>query len=111
MTAGEYLGVFVGRQQRNRFIERRGPNVIELSWNHDTSSRLIDFHTASGLSGMSICFTPKGDSASTTALTIAGVAPIVPASPTPFTPSGFTGEGVSVRSVSNHGSCEALGNA
>src|SRR5438045_7470457 len=31
------------------------------------------------------------------------ISPIVPASPTPFTPSGFTGEGVSVRSVSNHG--------
>ena len=52
---------------------------------------------------MSMWRTPNGASASTTALTIAGVAPMVPASPTPFTPSGLTGEGVSVRSSSNHG--------
>src|SRR2546421_6159480 len=71
----------------------------------------INFQTASGLIGISTCFTPYGDSASTIAFTIAGVAPIVPASPTPFTPSGFTGEGVSVRSVSNQGTCEAFGSA
>jgi hypothetical protein len=39
----------------------------------------------------------------------AGVAAIVPASPTPFTPSEFTGDGVSVRSVSNDGRSAALG--
>src|SRR2546428_2519127 len=71
----------------------------------------INFQTLSGRTGISTCFTPYGDSASTIAFTIAGVAPIVPASPTPLTPSGFTGEGVSVRSVSNHGTCEALGSA
>lgn len=38
---------------------------------------------------------PKGAKASRTALTIVGGAAIVPASPTPFTPSGLTGEGVS----------------
>src|SRR5437867_3462897 len=82
-----------------------------------TSQRTPLFHSLticqifSGLIGISTCFTPYGDNASTMALTIAGVAPIVPASPTPLTPSGFTGEGVSVRSVSNHGTCEALGSA
>ena len=41
---------------------------------------------------------PSGDSASTAAFTTAGVAAIVPASPMPFTPSGLTGDGVTVRS-------------
>src|SRR6266436_6200715 len=76
--------------------------------NH-TTYWLINFQTASGRAGISRCFTPYGDSASTMAFTIAGVAPMVPASPTPFTPRGLTGEGVSVRSSSNQGSCEALG--
>ena len=52
--------------------------------------------TTSGLMGISMWRTPYGASASTIAATIAGVAPIVPASPTPFAPSGFTGDGVSV---------------
>ena len=39
---------------------------------------------------------PSGDSASTTEFTTAGEQPMVPASPTPFTPSGFTGDGVIV---------------
>src|SRR6266436_1985279 len=78
---------------------------------HSLLAYLINFQTFSGLTGISRRFPPYGDSASTIALTIAGVAPIVPASPTPLTPSGFTGEGVSVRSVSNHGTCEAFGSA
>ena len=53
--------------------------------------------------------TPSGRRASITALTIAGEAAIVPASPTPLTPSELTGEGVSVRSVSNDGSSAAVG--
>ena len=42
---------------------------------------------------MSMCFTPNGLSASTAAFTMQGVEPSVPASPTPFAPSGFTGVG------------------
>ena len=38
-----------------------------------------------------------------TALTTAGVDAIVPASPTPFTPSWFVVAGVSVRAVTNGG--------
>jgi len=45
------------------------------------------------------------------ALTIVGVAAIVPASPTPFTPRSLTGDGVSVRSVSKLGSSAAVGSA
>src|SRR5215813_9732870 len=86
-------------------IEGVGPSK------NDHALALIIFQTASGLTGMSRCRTPKGDNASTIAFTIAGVAPIVPASPTPLTPSGFTGVGVSVRSSSNHGIMAAFGNA
>ena len=60
---------------------------------------------------MSIHLTPSGASASSTAAVIAGVAAIVPASPTPLTPSELTGDGVSVRSVSKLGSSAAVGSA
>ena len=55
--------------------------------------------------------TPRGRRASMTALATAGEAAIVPASPTPLTPSVFVGDGVSVRSVSNDGISAALGSA
>ena len=54
---------------------------------------------------------PSGRSASMTALTTAGVAAIVPASPMPLTPSEFDGDGVSVRSISNDGISAAVGSA
>src|ERR1700704_6164831 len=113
MAAGENLGlVAVLRQQSDSLIDRLGSQVIKRCGNHDCLLyALIAFQIVSGLIGISRCFTPNGASASTIAPTIAGVAPIVPASPTPFTPSGFTGEGVSVRSSSNQGSCDALGTA
>ena len=56
-----------------------------------------------------MCRTPSGESASTTEFTTAGEQPIVPASPTPFTPSGLTGDGVSVWLLSIHGIEDALG--
>ena len=66
-------------------------------------------HTRAGVSGMSMCAMPNGWSASITALAIAAGDAIAPASPTPFTPSGLTGDGVTVRSVSNIGSMSAFG--
>ncbi len=48
---------------------------------------------------MSRCRTPKGASASTTALTTAGVEPMVAASPIPLAPSGLKGVGVTVSAV------------
>ena len=45
-------------------------------------------HTRSGRIGISICVTPRCASASTTAFAIAGGAPTVADSPTPFAPSG-----------------------
>src|SRR5207245_4858171 len=67
------------------------------------------FHIFSGVIGMSMWRTPSGERASTTELTTAGEQPIVPASPTPFTPSGFTGDGVVVWLLSIQGSMDALG--
>ena len=46
-------------------------------------------HSFSGRSIMSMCFTPNSLSASTAAETMHGVEPSVPASPTPFAPSGL----------------------
>ncbi len=60
---------------------------------------------------MSMWRTPSGDRASTTEFTTAGELPMVPASPTPFTPRGFTGEGVSVWLHSINGMKCALGMA
>ena len=51
-------------------------------------------HTLSGVSGMSMFFTPACQSASITAFTYAAGDPTVGDSPTPFAPSGWCGEGV-----------------
>ena len=42
---------------------------------------------------------------------LAGGHSLLPASPTPFTPIGFTGEGVTVLSISNQGIIAAFGTA
>src|SRR2546425_1247730 len=64
-----------------------------------------------GRSGMLRCPTPTRRSASTTALTIAGVEPIVAASPMPLAPIGLWGVGVTVWSVVNEGRSSARGTA
>ena len=66
-------------------------------------------HTRSGVHGIAMSLTPIGRSASTTALTTAGVDAIVPASPTPLVPSGWSGAGLSVRSVTKSGRSAAVG--
>src|SRR5262249_58663249 len=65
--------------------------------------------TFSGVTGMSMCFTPRCESASTTAFTMAAGAPTVADSPTPFAPNGWCGEGVTVLSVSHLGVSIAVG--
>src|SRR5207249_177031 len=70
---------------------------------------LIAAHTRIGEHGISTSLTPNRRTASTTALTTAGVEAIVPASPTPLTPKGFVVDRVSVRSVVNDGRSAALG--
>src|SRR3989442_5754322 len=66
-------------------------------------------HTFSGVHGGSISVTPRGLSASTTALTTAGVEPMVALSPTPLTPSGLMGLGVIVRSSTKLGRSGPVG--
>ena len=56
-----------------------------------------------------MCVTPRCRSASTTAFAIAGGAPTVADSPTPFAPSGWCGEGVMVLSVSQLGDSSEVG--
>jgi len=67
--------------------------------------------TRSSVIGISTPSTPNGSSASETAFTTACGAAMVPASPTPFTPSGLCGLGVTVDSVSISGMCSAFGTA
>src|SRR4051794_19296735 len=67
--------------------------------------------TRSDVVGISMCRTPRCETASTTAFCTAGVAPIVPASPIPLTPNGFNGLGVAMSTNVKSGSSAALGNA
>lgn len=62
-----------------------------------------------GVQGISMSVTPNCRTASSTALTTAGVDAMVPASPTPLTPSGLPGAGVEVRSVTKGGRSTAVG--
>ena len=98
VAAREHLRVLaVPGEEPERLLERRRPDIIERGGDHDRPPfSWIARQTRSGVNGRSRWRMPSGESASTTAFAIAGVAPIVPASPTPFTPSGFEGDGVSV---------------
>ena len=69
----------------------------------------IASHTRSGVAGMSMCRTPRCATASTTAFWTAGVAPMVPASPMPFTPSGLRCVGVAMSRRVKLGSSAADG--
>src|SRR5690606_9477546 len=103
-----------GRQRRHRVGHGRRPGVVECRRDHDATS-VVDLaacrvrQTRSGVQGIGTSLTPYGRSASTTALTTAGVEAMVPASPTPLTPSGLEVAGVSVRSVTNSGRSAAVG--
>src|SRR3569832_1221910 len=90
-AARERLGAF--SQQTQRLIQSLGRGIIERLGNHAFLPE-ASFQIFSGVIGISMCRTPSGESASTTKNTTADEAPKEPASPTPFTPSGFTGDGV-----------------
>src|SRR5215472_6051448 len=62
-----------------------------------------------GVAGISRLLTPSGDSASITALTIAGSAPTVPASPAPLAPSGLRLVGTGLEWISMSGIVSARG--
>src|SRR5439155_5471500 len=61
---------------------RKRERAADVERHHRVPFRAV--HTRSGLSGMSRCLTPNVLRASTTALTTAGVLPIVAASPMPL---------------------------
>src|SRR5688572_14708900 len=118
------LGVEVGRLRRNLHVltQRRHdlgvPGLLRerqrgLRIHHvfPVRARARAAQTRSPLSGMSRWRTPKDFSASTTALTMAGVEPMVAASPMPLAPIGLNGVGVTVWSTVKSGRSSAWGTA
>src|SRR6266567_4970991 len=77
--------------------------------NRAPTAACILAQTFSGLSGISMVLMPSGASASSTAFTTAGGAPMQPPSPIPFAPSGLMGEGVSTTPPIQEGICAMLG--
>src|SRR5215471_15827495 len=109
VAAGDELSLAIGSAQlRQRIVERGGPAVFERRRDHARPPWMMR-HSFSGRSIMSTCFTPNSLNASTAAETMHGVDPRVPASPTPFAPSGLTGVGVTVAASSKRGKSCARG--
>src|SRR3954451_3757456 len=113
MASCKHLGIRTRGEQVERFVQTARRFIVEVCWDHavlpaDVTATVLEalvmaFQTRSGLRGISMWRTPSDDNASHTAFTMQGVEPMVPASPTPFTPIGFTGDGVTVRSSVNSG--------
>ena len=109
LAAGEELRVSPAfGDQLDRVVDTLGDVVVERCGNHVFASSIAR-QTRSGVAGIWMSFTPRCERASSTALITAGAAAIVPVSPTPFTPSGFVGLRLSVRSSSYEGSSAADG--
>src|SRR4029079_3218342 len=109
MAAREQLCVSPAlAEERAVRVASLGDVVVERCRDHDIASSIAR-QTRSGVAGIWTSFTPRCDSASSTALITAGAAAMVPVSPTPFTPSGVVGLGLSVRSSSNDGNSAADG--
>src|SRR4051812_9366234 len=111
VSAGNELGISVrGAELGDRIVHRRRARVFKRGGDHDRPPWMMR-QSFSGRSIMSMCFTPNSPSASTAALTMHGVEPSVPASPTPLAPSGLTGVGVTVAPSSKRGKSMARGKA
>src|SRR6185295_15042083 len=118
VPAGDQLAAARCLQLRQRIVDRGGTLIVERRRDHATPpwpepcrGPLMMRHSFSGRNIMSMCFTPNSLNASTAAETTLGVEPSVPASPTPFAPSGFTGVGVMVAASSKRGKSMARGTA
>src|SRR6266540_1322086 len=113
MATRDELGIGAAAEQLDRVLDRLRDLVVELGRDHvlspPSAASSIARHTRSGVAGMSSSSTPRWDRLSIRAFMTAAGAAIVPVSPTPFTPSGFVGLGVSVRASSSDGSSAALG--
>src|SRR5262249_27725437 len=117
LPAGDDLGVFAaGGQRPDGLVHRARLDVIELGRDHAAPplplavpcAASIVRQTCCGVHGIVTSLIPSGRSASTIAFTTAGVEAIVPASPTPLTPS-LLPAGLSVLSVMNDGRSAADG--
>src|SRR6266516_4798713 len=102
MPAREDLRVLVRGKELDRMVDGLRSLVLERRRDHapppSALASWIARHTRSGDAGFPTSVTPRWLTASTTALITAGGDAIVPASPIPFTPSGFVVDGVTVRS-------------
>ena len=85
-----------------------GHLVVERCRDHCFASSIAR-QTRSGVAGIWMSVTPRCESASTTALITAGADAIVPVSPTPLAPNGWSVALLSVRSSSYDGSSAADG--
>ena len=113
VAAGQQLRARMRGEQRMRVGDGARAVIVEVCgayMYYAPPSRLL--HGAPyplGRHGIRIDSTPNGSSASMTALYTVHVDAIVPASPMPFTPSGWCGDGVTVDSTSMSGSTSARG--
>src|SRR5260221_3580441 len=103
LPARDHLGVVAGIAEHvHGLVQGPRTQVVELRRDHAVPpfswAVCIARQTRSGLHGIVMSRTPSGRSASMIAFTTAGVEAIVPASPTPLTPSRFP-DGLSVRLV------------
>src|SRR5262245_10763407 len=113
MAAGEQLGFLVGSQQRRRIGYGLRAMILERVHGRASYSAAIlagafcaAFHTALGVAGMAMSSWPN---ASVMALITAAGAAMAPASPQPFTPRGFEGQGVLVMATWKVGKSPARG--
>src|SRR5204862_6811972 len=102
------LGILPPAEQLDGVLDGLGDLVVERCGNHRFASSSAR-QTRSGVAGIWMSVTPSAASASQTALITAAGEAIAPVSPTPFTPSGFVGLGVSVRWSSQRGNSAAEG--
>ena len=95
------------REQERRFQRMAAPRAAANPRTY--FAEWIACHTRSGVAGMSKRVMPRGFSASSIAFIITASAPVVPASPPPFTPSGLPLVMTSLFSTLNSGNMSARG--
>src|SRR4029453_4960758 len=118
LAAGQHLGVVsvlrerghrLGDGPRREIVEGRGLHARPPARPLFARAAPMRSRTVEGPSGARVTRTPKGDSASSTALASAAGGEIAPPSPMPLTPSGFRGDGYSRCTVSMGVSSMAVG--
>src|ERR1700755_1342196 len=108
VAAGQIFRVRTLGEQACCFVDRRGAVIGGLVHDASPSQPWIACQTRSGVAGISSLLLPI---ASVIALITAAEAPMAPASPPPFTPSGLLGHSVVVWLSLNDGTSSARGMA